>query len=92
MNIIALNYLKNPVQKVLVTILFIAIVFAIDLYVFQGFKVVVKKWVPTHSGLAHVLYWAIPVFLLAFVLVRVVWFPESSKNNYSIFINSFLIS
>ena len=60
MNIIALNYLKNPVQKVLVTILFIAIVFAIDLYVFQGFKVVVKKWVPTHSGLAHVLYWAIP--------------------------------
>jgi predicted MPP superfamily phosphohydrolase len=92
MNIIALNYLKNPVQKVLVTILFIAIVFAIDLYVFQGFKVVVKKWVPTHSGLAHVLYWAIPVFLLAFVLVRVVWFPESSKNNYSIFINSFLIA
>jgi len=92
MNIIALNYLKNPVQKVLVTILFIAIVFAIDLYVFQGFKVVVKKWVPTHSGLAHVLYWSIPVFLLAFVLVRVVWFPESSKNNYSIFINSFLIA
>ena len=92
MNIIALNYLKNPVQKVLVTILFIAIVFAIDLYVFQGFKVVVKKWVPTHSGLAHVLYWAIPVFLLAFVLVRVIWFPEPSKNNYSIFINSFLIA
>lgn len=92
MNIIALNYLKNPVQKVLVTILFIAIVFAIDLYVFQGFKVVVKKWIPTHSGLAHVLYWSIPVFLLVFVLVRVVWFPESSKNNYSIFINSFLIA
>ena len=92
MNIIALNYLKNPVQKVLVTILFIAIVFAIDLYVFQGFKVVVKKWVPTHSGLAHVLYWSIPVFLLAFVLVRVIWFPEPSKNNYSIFINSFLIA
>ena len=92
MNIIALNYLKNPVQKVLVTILFIAIVFAIDLYVFQGFKVVVKKWIPTHSGLAHVLYWSIPVFLLAFVLVRVIWFPEPSKNNYSIFINSFLIA
>ncbi|MBH46403.1 MAG: metallophosphatase [Flavobacteriaceae bacterium] len=92
MNIIALNYIKNPVQKVLVTILFIAIVFAIDLYVFQGFKVVVKKWIPTHSGLAHVLYWSIPVFLLAFVLVRVIWFPESSKNNYSIFINSFLIA
>lgn len=92
MNIIALNYLKNPVQKVLVTILFIAIVFAIDLYVFQGFKVVVKKWIPTHSGLAHVLYWSIPVFLLVFVLVRVIWFPESSKNNYSIFINSFLIA
>lgn len=92
MNIIALNYLKNPVQKVLVTILFIAIVFAIDLYVFQGFKVVVKKWIPTHSGLAHVLYWSIPVFLLAFVLVRVICFPEPSKNNYSIFINSFLIA
>lgn len=92
MNIIALNYLKNPVQKVLATILFIAIVFAIDLYVFQGFKVVVKKWIPTHSGLAHVLYWSIPVFLLVFVLVRVIWFPEPSKNNYSIFINSFLIA
>ncbi len=62
MNIIALNYTKRTMQRVLVTILFLAIVFAIDFYVFQGFKVVVKKWIPAHSGLAHFLYWAIPFF------------------------------
>ena len=87
MNNIALDYTKKLMQRVLATILFLAIVFAIDLYVFQGFKVVVKKWFPAYSGLAHFLYWAIPFFLLALVLVRVVWFPESPKNNYFIFVN-----
>ncbi|MEK9601071.1 MAG: hypothetical protein VW147_04465, partial [Bacteroidota bacterium] len=91
MNNIALDYTKKLMQRVLATILFLAIVFAIDLYVFQGFKVVVKKWFPAYSGLAHFLYWAIPFFLLALVLVRVVWFPESPKNNYFIFISSSLI-
>jgi len=91
MNNIAPDYTKKLMQRVLATILFLAIVFAIDLYVFQGFKVVVKKWFPAYSGLAHFLYWAIPFFLLALVLVRVVWFPESPKNNYFIFISSSLI-
>ena len=34
-------------QRVIGTIIFIAVVFAIDLYVFQGFKVIVKKWLPS---------------------------------------------
>ena len=67
MNNIAPDYTKKLMQRVLATILFLAIVFAIDLYVFQGFKVVVKKWIPAHSGLAHFLYWAIPFFLLTLV-------------------------
>ena len=63
-------------QRVLVTILFIVIVFAIDFYVFQGFKVVVKKWIPAYSGLAHFFYWAIPIFLLALVIARFIWLPS----------------
>lgn len=79
-------------QRVIGTIIFIAVVFAIDLYVFQGFKVIVKKWLPSsYRSLARFLYWAIPVLLLAIIVVRAVWFSDSSKNSYFIFVNSALI-
>lgn len=79
-------------QKVIGTIIFIALIFAIDLYVFQGFKVIVKKWIPSsYRCLARFLYWAIPVLLLAVIVVRAVWFSDSSKNSYFIFVYSALI-
>tara|TARA_B100001059_G_scaffold95880_1_gene95108 strand:+ start:3943 stop:5190 length:1248 start_codon:yes stop_codon:yes gene_type:complete len=79
-------------QKVIGTIIFIALIFAIDLYVFQGFKVIVKKWIPSsYRCLTRFLYWAIPVLLLAVIVVRAVWFSDSSKNSYFIFVYSALI-
>ncbi len=55
-------------QRVIVFSIFLIIFFAIDFYVFQGFKLLVKKWIPNYSLFFNILYWAIPLTLLAVVL------------------------
>ena len=77
-------------SRIVATVFFISIFFALDFYVFQGFKVLVKKWVPSHSALLLFLYWAIPIALLALVVVKAVWFSGASKNIFFVFSYSVL--
>ena len=77
-------------SRLVATFFFISIFFALDFYVFQGFKVLVKKWVPSHSALILFLYWAIPIALLALVVVKAVWFSGASKNVFFVFSYSVL--
>jgi predicted MPP superfamily phosphohydrolase len=57
------------------TILFF-IVLAVDFYVFQGFKLLTKKWLPSFTTWANVLYWAIPIGLF----IAIILLNRSSEN------------
>jgi hypothetical protein len=77
-------------SRIVAIFIFIAIFFALDFYVFQGFKVLVKKWIPSYNAIALFFYWAIPAFLLAVIIIKVVWFSEVSKSTFFLFAYSIL--
>jgi predicted MPP superfamily phosphohydrolase len=54
--------------------------FGLDFYVFQGFKVLVKKWFPSYTVLLNVVYWAIPIVLILAIIAIMLWSPNPSKN------------
>ena len=61
-------------------ILFILVVLAIDMYVFQGYKLLVKKWLPNQALLMNILYWAIPIALLSAIIGTMVWSANPPKS------------
>lgn len=72
-------------------VFFIAALLAFDLYAFQGFKVLVKKWLPDHSLLLYVLYWTIPVVLGCIIAIKAIWYPSTSNNLFFTLVFSILI-
>ena len=50
--------------RVIGFIVFLLTLFAVDLYAFQGFKFLVKKWFPTMTTPLYYLYWIVPAALL----------------------------
>ena len=61
-------------------ILFILVVLAIDIYVFQGYKLLIKKWLPNQVPLMNILYWAIPITLLGVIIGTMLWSPNPPKS------------
>jgi predicted MPP superfamily phosphohydrolase len=66
--------------KFLPLAIFLFLFFALDFYVFQGFKLLIKKWVPAYANLFHILYWAIPLGLILFLVLYSVLSESPSKN------------
>lgn len=44
---------------------FIALLIAMDFYVFQGFKLLSRKWFPENFSLLSIMYWGVPLALVA---------------------------
>ncbi len=76
-------------------ILFVGFFFVLDLYVYQGFKVFIKRWIPDHTSLFYLLYWILPAVLLITILIKSSGFIKPTNHiffvfTYSIFIALFL--
>ena len=59
---------------------FFLVYFALDFYVFQGFKVLVKKWFPAQALLLSIIYWVIPILLILAIIATMVWSPNPTKS------------
>lgn len=70
--------------------IFLLIFFAMDFYVFQGYKLLVRRWAPSHSLLLHILYWAIPITLLLVIVATMIWSPNPTKSKWMIWSSSIL--
>ena len=70
---------------------FLLVFFGIDFYVFQGYKLLVKKWAPSHNTLLHVIYWAVPIALVLIVVGVMVWSPNPTKNKFMLWSSSILM-
>ncbi|MBR9859915.1 metallophosphoesterase [bacterium] len=65
-------------------LIFFAILIALDFYVFQGFKLLVKRWIPDYSQVAHIVYWALPILLFgALILSNVFGSDAGIRSNSS---------
>lgn len=65
-----------------------AVLFAVDLYVFQGFKVLVRRWLPSFTTPMYWAYWAVPIVLVGGMLLMF----AMGKNMSSSFTLRFVIS
>lgn len=55
----------NVMNRIVLLFFALLLLLATDIYVFQGFKLLVKKWVPAYQMLAYWVYWALPWLLIA---------------------------
>ena len=76
--------------KYLPLALFLLLFFALDFYVFQGFKLLIKKWVPAYANWFHLLYWAIPLGLILFLVLYSLFSESPAKNIIQMWIGSVL--
>lgn len=67
-------------SRVVSLTLFLIVFFAMDFYVFQGYKLLVKKWIPSYSVIMNALYWVIPIVLILVVVGSLYWSPNPSKS------------
>ncbi len=61
-----------------------------DLYVFQGYKVLIKKWAPSYALLFNIVYWAIPIALVLIIVGIMVWSPAPTKSKVLMWSSSIL--
>lgn len=52
----------------------------LEFYVFQGYRLLVKKWLPNYSTIMSLVYWAIPILLVGAVVGVLIWSPAPSKS------------
>lgn len=77
-------------SRILSFCIFLVVFFAIDFYVFQGYKLLVRRWIPSYSTLLHIVYWAVPVILLLFIIGTMIWSPEPTKSKVMLWSSSIL--
>lgn len=51
-------------RRITFILVLICALIAIDIYVFQGYKLLIKKWLPDMQQLMNVVYWGLPVLLI----------------------------
>jgi predicted MPP superfamily phosphohydrolase len=61
-------------------LIFLLIFFALDFYVFQGYKLLVKKWIPNYITVLNIVYWAIPLVLIALIVGTMLWSANPTKS------------
>ncbi len=75
----------------LVTASVVFIVFlGIDLYVFQGFRLITKKWLPNYQVVLNIIYWAIPIILLGLIIGTLYTSPDPRKSKVLMWAGSIL--
>ncbi|NNJ56029.1 MAG: metallophosphoesterase [Bacteroidia bacterium] len=75
----------------MITMSIVLIVFlGIDLYVFQGFRLLTKKWFPNTQLILNVVYWAIPILLLGVVVGTAFLSPDPRKSKVLMWAGSIL--
>ncbi|MDB4173692.1 metallophosphoesterase [Bacteroidia bacterium] len=77
-------------SRILSFCIFLVVFFAIDFYVFQGYKLLVRRWIPSYSTLLHIVYWAVPVILLLLIIGTMTWSPEPTKSKVMLWSSSIL--
>ena len=77
-------------SRILSFCIFLVVFFAIDFYVFQGYKLLVRRWIPSYSTLLHIVYWAVPVILLLLIIGTMVWSPQPTKSKVMLWSSSIL--
>lgn len=77
-------------SRILSFCIFLVVFFAIDFYVFQGYKLLVRRWIPSYSTLLHIVYWAVPVILLLLIIGTMIWSPEPTKSKVMLWSSSIL--
>lgn len=63
----------------------------VDLYVFQGFKLLSKKWMPSFANTANIIYWAVPIALTIFIFITMFFWPEARKSKWVMWASTLLI-
>lgn len=76
--------------RILSFTLFLLALFALDLYTFQGYKLLIRRWMPSQAGLLYFVYWAIPFALLALILGTLQWSAHPSKSKLMLWSSSLL--
>jgi len=72
------------------SVLFV-IFLGVDLYVFQGFKLLSKRWFPSYAVVANVIYWVIPIALTLFIFGTMFFWPEMRKSKWVMWASTLLI-
>lgn len=61
-------------------LILIALLLAIDVYAFQAFRITMQHWSATARSVVTIVYWAVPVFAIALMLVgEFTSFPQTNK-------------
>jgi predicted MPP superfamily phosphohydrolase len=77
-------------QRPIAFIIFILILLGIDFYVFQGFKILSKKWLPNYATLLNIIYWAIPIALVIGIFLTMSNSPDPRKSKTFMWLGSIL--
>lgn len=72
-------------------LIFIALIFAFDFYVFQAFKMVGHNWSAGLKNVVYTLYWLVPVATAGFLFLLAYGDPDALNKNFITLIRSFLI-
>jgi hypothetical protein len=72
-------------------LIFIALIFAFDFYVFQAFKIVGQNWSAGLKNVVYTLYWLVPVATAGFIFLLAYGDPDAWNKNVLTIIRSFLI-
>ena len=78
-------------QRVIMFSILFVIFLGVDLYVFQGFKFLSKRWFSNYAVLANVIYWAIPIALTFFIFGTMFFWPEARKSKWVMWASTLLI-
>ena len=68
----------------------LAVFVAIDFYVFQGYRLLVRKWMPGAATFMNVIYWAIPLILLGLIIATFFLSPNPTKSKIMLWSSSIL--
>jgi|TARA_B110000902_G_scaffold129846_1_gene151132 predicted MPP superfamily phosphohydrolase len=77
-------------SRIIVFVVFLLLFFAMDVYVFQGYRLLVRRWAPGYGVLLNILYWAIPVTLLLLIVGTWLFSADPTKNGIMMWSSSIL--
>ncbi len=77
-------------SRIITFSIFILIFLILEFYVFQGYKLIIRRWLPSQASLFSVIYWALPILLIGTVISVMVWSPAPTKSRVMMWASSIL--
>jgi uncharacterized protein len=71
-------------------LIFVLILLVLDWYAFQAFRTITQQWSATLRNAVTVVYWAVPVLLLLYILASQTGSTDSWPKSLTTFLRSFL--